>query len=107
MRVAVAECAIAVTAPRLMTTGCVTTCEAPPENANPLGISTALRAAANAETIIIFRNIAIVLRTDMALRFGLTLHSVPTFRLGIDPDQKLRTNPALNDGLLNLRPLLG
>ena len=90
-----------------MMTGCVTTCEAPPENANPLGIMTALRAAANAETIIIFRNIAIVVRTDMVLRFDLTLHSDPTFHLGIDPDQKLRTSPALNDRLFNLRPLLG
>jgi hypothetical protein len=66
---AVAEYAIAVTAPRLMTTGCVTTCEAPPENANPLGVITALRAAATAETVIIFRNIAIVLQTDMGATF--------------------------------------
>jgi hypothetical protein len=44
--------------------------------------------AANVETIIILRNIAILLR-GMVLRFDLSLYSGPTFRPGIDPDQKL------------------
>jgi hypothetical protein len=40
-----------------MTTGCVTTCGAPPENANPLAVNTALRAAAVAKIVVILPNI--------------------------------------------------
>jgi hypothetical protein len=54
----VASVGIAFTASRSMTTGCVTTRGAPPENANPLVVNTARRAAAVTNTVVILRNIS-------------------------------------------------